>query len=81
MKVHVRFFGFSAEMAGCRECDVETSEATVAGVVEALRREFPILKRGLDASVRYAVGTEYAKESTMVREGEVVSVIPPVAGG
>ena len=76
MRVKVRFFGLSAERAGCAEREFDVTEATVAAVAAAIRKEVP----GLDG-VRFAVGTDYASEDTALRDGDVVSVIPPVGGG
>jgi molybdopterin converting factor small subunit len=74
MKVAVQLFGPLAEQAGRARIEVTTSGGTVADVVAALG--FP-----LDRSVRFAVNTDYADPSAVVREGDVVSLIPPVGGG
>jgi len=74
MKVAVQLFGPLAEQAGRSRIDVEVSGATVADVVAALGLT-------LDPSVRFAVNTDYAAASAAVREGDVVSLIPPVGGG
>ena len=76
MRVKVRFFGLSSERAGCTEREFEVAEATVAAVAAAVRKEVS----GLDG-VRFAVGTDYASEETLLKDGDVVSVIPPVGGG
>lgn len=40
------------------------------------------LRKTLDVKgVRFAVGTEYATGNPRLRDGDVVSVIPPVGGG
>ena len=75
MKVAVQLFGPLAEAAGTARLEVETSDPTVAGVVAAL----PNLR--VDRSVRFAVNTDYAEPSASVREGDVVSLLPPVGGG
>ena len=75
MRVAVQLFGPLAEAAGTARLEVETAEPTVAGVVAAL----PHLR--VDRSVRFAVNTDYAEPSAPVREGDVVSLIPPVGGG
>jgi molybdopterin converting factor small subunit len=75
VKVKVRLFGFVAEQAGKREILVDVAEpATVKSVVEATGLSIP-------RSVRAAVNTEYADAKTVVRAGDVVSLIPPVGGG
>lgn len=81
LRVRVRFFGHAAELAGCRESVVGIGEPTVAGVADSVRRSFPALAPLLDGPIRFAVGTEYAPRSAPVREGDVVSLLPPVGGG
>lgn len=77
MKVSVRLFGPLAEAASTSALDVEVDPPTVGGVVEA------VAKTGLriDRSVRFALNTDYAGAEAVVREGDVVSLIPPVGGG
>ena len=79
--VAVRFFGYAAELAECREGSVEVGDRTVAGVAAALRSAYPGLESSLNGTIRFAVGTEYASEETPVGDGDVVSLIPPVGGG
>lgn len=78
MRVTVQLFGPLAEQAGRARLEVSLSGATVRDVLDAVRKAEPGLR--LDA-VRYAVGTDYAELSAPVREGDVVSLIPPVGGG
>lgn len=77
MKVSVRLFGPLAEAAATSSLDVDVDFPTVGAVVEAVG------KTGLkiDASVRFALNTDYAKADAPLREGDVVSLIPPVGGG
>jgi molybdopterin converting factor small subunit len=74
MKVAVQLFGPLAEQAGRSRIDVTTTGSTVRDVVAALNLK-------LDPSVRFAVNTDYAEAGATVREGDVVSLIPPVGGG
>lgn len=74
MKVKVRLFGFLAEEAGRREITVDAE--TAGGALEAARDCVKVPK-----SVRIAVNEEYAPSKTPLRQGDVVSLIPPVAGG
>ena len=77
MKVSVRLFGPLAEAASTSSLLVVVDRPTVAAVVEAVE------KTGLriDASVRFALNTDYAGAEAVVRDGDVVSLIPPVGGG
>lgn len=74
MKIAVQLFGPLAEQAGRSRIDVETSGSTVGDVVAALGFK-------IDPSVRFAVNTDYAPAGARVKEGDVVSLIPPVGGG
>lgn len=77
MKVSVRLFGPLAESASTSSLVVEVERPTVGAVAEA------VAKTGLriDGSVRFALNTDYAGAEEVVRDGDVVSLIPPVGGG
>ena len=77
MKVSVRLFGPLAESAATSSLDVDVDRPTVGAVVEA------VAKTGLriDRSVKFALNTDYAGAEAVVRDGDVVSLIPPVGGG
>jgi molybdopterin converting factor small subunit len=79
MKVAVQLFGPLAEQAGRSRIDIETSGSSLKDVLAALLVTVPVLR--VDRSVRYAINTDYAEPASAVREGDVVSLIPPVGGG
>jgi len=79
MKIAVQLFGPLAEQAGVPRLEVTVSGATLQDVLAAVAVAAPTLK--LDRSVRFAVNTDYAEPSAAVREGDTVSLIPPVGGG
>jgi molybdopterin converting factor small subunit len=79
MNVAVQLFGPLAEQAGCSRIDLTVSGGTVGDVVAALTAATPSLR--IDRSVRFAVNTDYAESAAPVREGDVVSLLPPVGGG
>jgi len=79
MKVAVQLFGPLAEQAGRSRIDIETSGNSLEDVVAVLLVTVPALR--VDSSVRYAINTDYAEPAAAVREGDVVSLIPPVGGG
>ena len=72
MKVVVQLFGPLAEQAGKTRLEVEGT--TVREVVAATG-----LKLG--STVRFALNTDYVGPDAAVKEGDVVSLIPPVGGG
>ena len=79
MKIAVQLFGPLAEQAGVPRIEVVVIGSTVKDVLAAVAVAAPALK--FDRTVRFAVNTDYAEASATVREGDVVSLIPPVGGG
>jgi len=74
MKVTVQFFSYLRQRAGTTEMPVELpADATASDLVEKL---------GLNKSTTLvAVGVEFVKLSDRLREGDVVSLMPPLQGG
>ena len=79
MRISVRLFGPLAEQAGRTQLEVTVTGATVQDALAAVAVAAPSLR--IDRSVRFAIGTDYAEPSAAIREGEVLSLIPPVGGG
>lgn len=79
MKVVVQLFGPLAEQAGRSRLEVAVSGTTVGDILAALTAAQPDLR--IDPSVRFAVNTDYVDRAAAVREGDVLSLIPPVGGG
>jgi molybdopterin converting factor subunit 1 len=79
MNIAVQLFGPLAEQAGVSRLEVTVAGSTLQDVLTALAAASPALK--IDRSVRFAVNTDYAAPSAPVKEGDVVSLIPPVGGG
>ena len=79
MKIAVQLFGPLAEQAGRSRLEVTVTGATVQDVLAAVALAAPALR--IDKSVRYAVNTDYAEASASLREGDILSLIPPVGGG
>ncbi len=77
MRIKVQLFGYVREQAGKSVVEVAVSDKpTLNEVVEVLQGMIPV-KEGL----RFAINTEYAELHRVVKEGDTVSVIPPVQGG
>lgn len=78
-QVTVKFFALLREQAGCREATLTTSAATPAELYIELMQT-----RGLALPPRilsYAVNERYVAGDTVLRAGDRVALIPPVAGG
>lgn len=81
MKVRVRLFAEFKRVAGCDRFDLDIPQtATVGDVVEAARAQFPKL-RNYEKSTLVARGLDFAEAGEPVREGDEISLMPPVMGG
>lgn len=81
IRVRVRLFAVQRELAGTRELDLDLpAAATVAAAWDALVARYPALAPGR-SSVRFARNGDYADETTALRDGDEVAMIPPVSGG
>lgn len=82
MKVQMLYFAAVAELVGSREEALELPSAvgTVRELARLLEERHPAL-RGRLGQVRFAVNEEFASADRTFAEGDVVAVIPPVAGG
>ena len=78
MSIQVVFFSFAAERMSARQLTVEVPEgATVAEVFAPFRDRLG----AAETRFLFAVNDEWAEMDQTVRAGDVVAVIPPVAGG
>ncbi len=81
MHIRALFFASYREILGTRELTVEVSRAsTVEVLVRELRSRGEPFSR-LPASPVVAVNREHAQENTLLRDGDEVAFLPPVAGG
>jgi molybdopterin converting factor subunit 1 len=81
MKLEVRLFAVARELAGADSISVELpQESTVAALRTAIARDFPQLAPLLP-QVLFAVGSEYARDHTVLAADADVACIPPVSGG
>ena len=81
MKIQLLFAASCREATGCRDVEHEVDEgATVGALRRDLVERFPGLS-GLSSALSVAVNAEYADESTVLRPGDQVALIPPVSGG
>ena len=81
MKVAVQFFAEFRRVTGTDRLELEMAEhATVGDVVEAARSKFPLLRK-YGRSTLVSKGLEFAAPDEEVREGDEISLMPPVMGG
>jgi len=80
-KISVRFFARYAELAGCTSSAVNVeTPATVADVIERVREVFPGTK-DLPPKPLAALNQRHVRLDALVREGDEVALLPPLAGG
>lgn len=81
MRIHVHFYSYFKELAGCAETWVNLAEgSSIADLESALHASFPKLAP-LAKSTLIAAGVEYQRRDYILRETEEVSLFPPVQGG
>ncbi len=79
-EITVLYFAAVAELTGAREESFVTDAATVAELSRALEARHPRLAGRL-GQVRFAVNETFARAADPIAAGDVIAVIPPVAGG
>lgn len=81
MNIKVTFYSYFKELAGCAETIVDMPGGSkISDLQGRLFKSFPRLKE-MERSTLIAVGVEYQDREYVLKEGEVVSLFPPVQGG
>ncbi len=81
MKVRLLFFAVLRDIAGIDERELVLVEGTTArDVWQSLRAEFAKLADYREPPMS-AINEEYADPDAVLREGDELAFIPPVAGG
>ena len=81
MRVRVLYFASFREAVGREEELREMSDRTpVSGLWETLAGEVPLFGR-FASMPPAAVNREYVQPDTLLRDGDEVAFLPPVAGG
>ena len=80
MKIQILFFGITTDLVGVSNIDIEVVEAsTVAIFKDLLKEKHPQLEN--INSYAIAVNESYAIDELVLKENDVVAIIPPVSGG
>lgn len=80
MEVKILAFGVARDILGQSEIALPADpEMRVDRLLELLRTRYPKLRELRSLAV--AVNAEYAEENSLIRAGDEVALIPPVAGG
>lgn len=79
MKVTVRFFALYREIAGRGQVEMEVKPGVTAGaLLDRLRSDFPGLP---DTPLIMAVNAEFAGPEHVLRDGDVMALLPSMSGG
>lgn len=81
MRVSVNFYSYFRDLTGCAET-VETlpEGSTLDDLYQRLIERFPKLA-SMRKSTLIAVGVEYQERTYVLKDGDAVSLFPPVQGG
>ncbi len=81
MTITLHFHSYFKDLAGGAQTTVQLGAGgTVADLLEQVLARFPKLA-GMQKSMLIAVGVEYQTRDYALREGDEVSLFPPVQGG
>ena len=81
MTVHVHFFSWFKDLTGCSAITESLPEgSSLDDLFKKLAGEFPKLAT-LEKSVLIAVGVDYQDRAYKLKQGDEVSIFPPVQGG
>jgi molybdopterin converting factor small subunit len=81
MSVTVHFYSYFKELTGCAQTVEEVSAgATIAELLRKVFVRFPKLS-SMEKATLVAVGVDYQPKAYVLKEGDEVSLFPPVQGG
>ena len=81
MSVTVHFYSYFKDLAGCAQAAEELPlGSTIAELQQKLFARFPKVAE-MRNSMLVAVGVDYQPKSYALKEGDEVSLFPPVQGG
>ncbi|MCL7752294.1 MoaD/ThiS family protein [Polaribacter sp. Z022] len=80
MKIKVLFFGITTDLVATSNLELGVLEGlSVSSFKNLLKENYPKLEN-ID-SYAIAVNEEYASNELLLKENDVIAVIPPVSGG
>lgn len=81
MKVSVQFYSYFKDLTGCPDTTADLPpESTLHQLVEEMFVRFPKLA-AMKNSMLIAVGVDYQLRDYKLKDGDQVSLFPPVQGG
>ncbi|MBL4724326.1 MAG: MoaD/ThiS family protein [Lutibacter sp.] len=80
MKIQVLFFGITTDLVGENSLTYNLKEnASIQDLKTQLISDFSNLKNINEFAI--AVNEEYANDDVIIKDSDVVAIIPPVSGG
>ena len=81
MRVSVHFYSYFKDLTGCAQTDETAAEgSTLADLLKMIFERFPKLA-AMERAMLVAVGVEYQARDYVLKDGDEVSLFPPVQGG
>ena len=81
MEVTISFYSYFKDLTGCAEIREELPDGSSLGeLMEHLMKRFPKMT-AMQKSTLMAVGVDYQDKDYVLRNGDLVSLFPPVQGG
>ena len=81
MEVSVQFYSYFKELTGCAQANETLPEGSTLGALhDQLMASFPKLG-AMRKSTLIAVGVDYQPRDYVLKNGDEVSLFPPVQGG
>ena len=81
MRVQIQFYSYFKDLAGCAQTEEAAANgSTLAELLRKLFQRFPKLA-AMEKSMLVAVGVDYQPRDYVLKEGDEVSLFPPVQGG
>lgn len=80
MKLKILLFGITTDLVGTSTLETEVpTSSSVAIFKELLVKHYPQLSN--IKSYAIAVNESYASDEVLLKDGDIIAIIPPVSGG
>lgn len=81
MTVRAEFYSRLKEIVGASTLELTLpDDATVSDLIEQLFSEYPKL-RDFQNSMLFGIGIDFVEKNHILRDGDVIAIMPPAQGG